>query len=179
LRISPQTKGLGSDTSDSGDTLVTDKEFWCMTKLLITLVFWSFPALAQVDRLVPVQPVRIAEMTALPAISGRDMGTQRLERRDPPGRTLYRWSIAAVVAANAADVASSWSQQEANPVIAGGGAQFGASSMAIKTGFVAASLVIQHVALRHRPDLYKKLSWLNFGTAGVLGGVANYNMRVR
>jgi len=150
-----------------------------MFKLLIILVFLSMSVFAQLTPLLPLQPVNIGEMTAAPAVSRLANGTRMVERRDQPGRTLYRWSIAAVVAANAADVASSWSQQEANPVIAGGGAQFGATSMAIKTGFVAASLVIQHVALRHRPDLYKKLSWLNFGTAGVLGGVANYNMRVR
>ena len=64
-------------------------------------------------------------------------------------------------------------------MVAGGGSQFGVTSVAIKSGFVATSLVIQHIALRHRPDLYKKLAWLNFGTAGVLGGVAGHNMRVR
>ena len=150
-----------------------------MSKLLITLVLLSFPVLAQVTPLLPVGPVNIGDMTAAPAVSRLETGTRTVEGTVLPGRNLYRWSIAAVVAANAADVASSWSKQEANPVIGGGGAQFGASSMAIKTGFVAASLVIQHVALRHRPDLYKKLSWLNFGTAGVLGGVSNYNMRMR
>jgi len=147
-----------------------------MHKLLTTLMFLSVPVFAQVSStLLPAHPAMIGEITASPAISGREAGT----REALPGRHLYRWSIAAVVAANAADVATSWSQQEANPVIARGGAEFGATSMAIKTGFVAASLVIQHVALRHRPDLYRKLAWLNFGTAGVLGGVANYNMRVR
>jgi hypothetical protein len=64
-------------------------------------------------------------------------------------------------------------------VIAGGGVRFGTASVAIKTGFVLGSLVIQHVALSHRPDLYRKLSWLNFASAGVLGGVANYNMGVK
>jgi hypothetical protein len=49
----------------------------------------------------------------------------------------------------------SWSQQEANPLGAGGGAQFGATSIAIKSGVVATFLVIQHIALRHRPDLYE------------------------
>lgn len=35
------------------------------------------------------------------------------------GRTIYRWSIAAVLAANVADAATSWRSQEANPVVAG------------------------------------------------------------
>jgi len=94
-----------------------------------------------------------------------------------PGRSLYRWSMAAVIAANGADAISSWHGQEANPVIGSG--QFGYSSIAIKSGFVGSSLLIQHIILRHRPDLYKKLAWLNFGTAGLLGGVAAHNMQIR
>jgi hypothetical protein len=149
-----------------------------MGKLLISLVFSVLPMLAQANSILPSRPVSIREMAAPPAISGSD-SIVNVERASPPGRTLYRWSIAAALAANAADVASSWSQQEANPVVAGGGSQFGVTSVAIKSGFVATSLVIQHIALRHRPDLYKKLAWLNFGTAGVLGGVAGHNMGVR
>jgi hypothetical protein len=149
-----------------------------MGKLLISLVFSVLPMLAQANSILPSRPVSIREMAAPPAISGSD-SIVNVERASPPGRTLYRWSIAAALAANAADVASSWSQQEANPVVAGGGSQFGVTSVAIKSGFVATSLVIQHIALRHRPDLYKRLAWLNFGTAGVLGGVAGHNMGVR
>ena len=148
-----------------------------MCKILTSLAFFVLPALAQVNSILPSKPVTIGEMAAHPAISASETSAIRLEY--PSGRNLYRWSIAAAIAANVADAASSWSQQEANPLVAGGRAQFGASSVAIKSGFVATSLVIQHIALRHRPDLYKKLAWLNFGTAGVLGGVARYNMGVR
>ena len=95
------------------------------------------------------------------------------------GRTLYGWSIAAVLGANAADAATSWRAQEANRVVAGNGSQFGAASLAIKSGFVGASLLIQHIALRHRPDLYKRMAWMNIITAGALGGVASHNMNVR
>lgn len=150
-----------------------------MRKILISLVFSVLPALAQANSILPSKPVNIGEMTAPPAISGSEAATINLEKAGPPGRTLYRWSIAAALAANVADIASSWSLQEGNPVVAGGGSQFGVTSVAIKSGFVATSLVIQHIALRHRPDLYKKLAWLNFGTAGVLGGVAHYNSGLR
>lgn len=95
------------------------------------------------------------------------------------GRNLYRWSLAAVIAGNAADAASSWKLHEQNPVVAGGGSQFGLTSIAIKSGFVASSLLVQHVVLRHRPDLYKKLAWVNFATGGVFAGVARYNMSLR
>lgn len=149
-----------------------------MSKVLINLAFLVAPVFAQTNPLLPTRPVNIGEMTA-PTVASRFETTRDSIRDRFPGRTLYHWSIATVLAANAADVASSWSQQEANPLLAGGGARFGATSVAIKTGFVATSLVIQHVALRHRPDLYKKLAWLNFATSGVLGGVAKYNMGVR
>jgi hypothetical protein len=143
------------------------------------LAFFVLPGLGQVNSILPSKPVNIREMTVTSEISRPETATANLERAGPAERTRYRWSIAAVIAANAADAASSWSQQEANPAVVRGGAQFGATSIAIKSRFAATSLVIQHIALRHRPDLYKKLAWLNFGTAGVLGGVAHYNMRVR
>jgi len=146
-----------------------------MSKILMSLAFIVLPALAQVNSILPSKPVNIREMAAPSASETAKMNLGA----GMPGRTLYRWSIAAAIAGNAADVASSWHQQEANPLVAGGGAQFGVTSIAIKSGFVATSLVIQHIALRHRPDLYRKLAWLNFGTAGVLGGVAKYNMGLR
>ena len=149
-----------------------------MVKTLISMVLVVFPVLGE-NSLVESKPMMIGTMTAPPAKTGFEAATPDLNRTVTPGRTLYRWSLASVLAANVADVASSWSQQEANPVVSGGGAQFGVTSAAIKTGFVATSLLVQHIALRHRPDLYKKLSWMNFGTAGVLGGVAKYNMGVR
>ena len=87
--------------------------------------------------------------------------------------------MAALIAANGADAISSWRQAEANPVIGGGASAFGYSSLAIKSGFVGSSLLIQHVVLRHRPDLYKKMAWLNFASSAGLGAVAFYNTGLR
>ena len=150
-----------------------------MDKILISLAFFILPMAAQVNPLLPSGPMKIGEMMVPPAASRFDARTANFGQNTTAGRTLYRWSIATVLAANTADVASSWSQQEANPFVAGGGSQFGIRSVAIKTGFVATSLLIQHIALRHRPDLYKKLAWMNFVTSGVLGGVAKSNMDLR
>ena len=94
-------------------------------------------------------------------------------------RTLYRWSVVAVLAANAGDAASSWTKREANPFVAGPNAQYGATSVAIKSGFVGASFVIQHFVLRHHPDMAKRFAWMNFITAGGLGGVIAHNATVR
>jgi hypothetical protein len=97
----------------------------------------------------------------------------------PGANTLYRWSVATVLAANAADVASSWNKREANPFVAQPNAQYGVTSVAIKSGFVGTSLLIQHFMLRRRPDLAKRLGWMNFVTAGALGGVAAHNASLR
>jgi hypothetical protein len=87
--------------------------------------------------------------------------------------------VATVVAASEADAASSWSGREANPVLAGPAAQFGLGSVALKSGLVGGSLLLQHVALHYRPGLYKRLAWMNFATSGVLGGVTAHNVGVR
>src|SRR5689334_13204323 len=110
----------------------------------VVLVLFALPLAAQ-----SVEPSRFVNLGVKPDVTS--------------SRTLYRWSVAAVIGANAADVASSWKGREANPVLAGPGTQFGVTSVAVKSGFVAASLLVQHTVLRHRPDLYKKLSWINFG----------------
>ena len=77
------------------------------------------------------------------------------------------------------DAASSCSGREANPVLAGPAAQFVVGSVALKSGGVRASLPLQHVALHHRPGLYKYLAWVNFATSGVFGWVTAHNVGVR
>ena len=149
-----------------------------MKKLMLGLLL-GFPAIAQVSHVAPTPSVNVDSRIAPAAPGGFDAGLRDATREPIPGKSLYRWSLATVVIANGVDAASSWRNQEANPLVAGSGSQFGFTSIAIKSGFVATSLLIQHVALRHRPDLYKKLGWMNFATAGVLGGVAKYNLGVR
>jgi hypothetical protein len=84
-----------------------------------------------------------------------------------------------MLAGSAADAATGWRAEEANPVVAGTGKQFGAQSVAIKSGLVGTALLIQYIALRHRPDLYRRVAWVNLITAGALGGVAGHNVSVR
>ena len=80
-----------------------------------------------------------------------------------------------MIAANAADVASSWQRPEANPFLAKPGSTFGTGSVAIKAGFAGASLLIEKWALRSNPKLYRKFAWLNIAIAGGLGVTATYN----
>ena len=130
----------------------------------------TFTPTAQAPALAPQLSPQLSKIRA-------DISTRDRERAS--ANALYRWSMVTLLAANAADVASSWRNTEANPVIAAPAAQFGLTSVAIKSGFVGASLVLQHVVLRHRPDAAKRLAWMNFVSSGVLGGVAAHNIRLR
>ena len=147
---------------------------------LLPLILFSFSLAAQVNPALTGIPFGVAENTidAVSTSSGSLLQGSFRENGNA-GRNVYRWSVAAVVAANAADAATSWKAQEANPFVAGTGTQFGAASLAMKSGFVAASLWIQHIVLRHRPDWYKRMAWMNVVTAGVLGQVARHNMSLR
>lgn len=91
----------------------------------------------------------------------------------PNGRRLYRISLIAVGAANAADTFSSWGQAEANPVL---GRTFNGQSALIKAGLVGASFAVERLALRHNPSRYGKFAWLNLAIAGGLGAVAVHNV---
>ena len=148
-----------------------------MKLMLIVLV--ALPLAAQVNQAIPVPSNKIVDLETTPRLPQSNAWRRDLQGGETPGRALYHWSVATVVAGSAADALSSWSGREANPVLAGPGAQFGVGSVALKSGLVGASLLLQHVALHHRPGLYKRLAWMNFATSGVLGGVAAHNAGVR
>ena len=59
------------------------------------------------------------------------------------------------------------------------GSSLECSPAAIKSGLVGVTLLIEYIALRHRPDFYKRIAWMNLITAGALGGVAGHNVSVR
>ena len=145
---------------------------------LLSLMLIAFPVMAQENLPIP-SALQLASIAAPVPDSASKPWMRDLDQASSSNRTLYRWSVATVLAANAADVASSWKNREANPFVAGPTAQFGVTSFAIKSGFVGASLVMQHFVLRHRPDLQKRLAWMNFVTAGALGGVAAHNASLR
>ena len=148
--------------------------------LVFIIGLFVLPLKAQTNRALPEAPLSSTQL-APPAIPPNyyNPALAQSPATVPSGRTLYRWSVAAILAANAADAATSWKTQEANPVIAGPGNQFGVTSVAIKSGFVVTSLLIEHIVLRHRPDLYKRLAWMNLITSGAFGAVATYNVGVR
>lgn len=146
-------------------------------RVILATLFFVLPIVAQSDRTLPPEVSEFGGSLIPPHDNNSILA--RPQVTGLAGRTLYRWSVAAVLAGSVADAASGWRAEEANPVVAGTGKQFGVQSVAIKSGFVGASLLIQYIALRHRPDLYKRLAWMNLITAGALGGIAGHNVSVR
>jgi hypothetical protein len=142
---------------------------------------------------LPIGPCSLMAQTGMPASNVPEMETFAALPPDVPaylasplrsdaksdGQTLYRWSLAAVAAGNAADTFSSWHQPEANPLLAGPGSEFDGRSVLLKSALVGASLVIERWALRENPRLYRTFAWLNFTIASVLGGVVAHNMSLR
>lgn len=100
---------------------------------------------------------------------------------DPsPRGSAYGVSVAALVGASAADLASSWGRPELNPVLTlrGQSPRFGWQSAVVKLGITATTLLVQRTILRRRPDLRKQLTVSNFIAAGAMGGVAIRNQAI-
>ena len=90
-------------------------------------------------------------------------------------KTLARWSRIALVAASAADVASSYGHQELNPFLRSRDGRFGVRGVSIKLGVLGAWMLIQRRIGHEEPTVV----WSNFAASAVLGAVAARNWRVR
>jgi hypothetical protein len=83
-------------------------------KLLSLMILIAFPVMAQQNIAVP-SALQLAN-PAIPAPDSSQAWKRGLDPAPSSNRALYRWSLATVLAANAADVASSWRNREANPI---------------------------------------------------------------
>lgn len=86
-------------------------------------------------------------------------------------RKTYRWSVVALGAATAADMASSFKfshdgQREANSFLASGNGGYGTKGAAIEAGMVGASLLVQHYLVKRHPGLRVPLAITNYAVAG-------------
>ena len=97
----------------------------------------------------------------------------------PRGRRFWLASVAALVAAHAVDVHSSWGQPERNPLLQSGGRRFGGSSVGIKAGIVGAVVAVQCLALRRTPDAHRAFTVANLAGAGAMAGIAARNYATR
>lgn len=95
------------------------------------------------------------------------------------GKKIFKWSVAALLAANAADAASSWGQPEANRLLAGPRGRFDSRGLSIKLGVVGAIVVGEIVLVRHHPQAATRLGFVNFSTAGLTGSIAVHNLGVK
>jgi hypothetical protein len=107
-----------------------------------------------------------------------------LHAQDAPnpaaGRTLWRASIAALTAANAMDVESSWGKHELNSALSNSSGNFGAQGALIKLGLQGSLVGIEYLITRRHPSgkLYRALGFINFGAAAGIAGVAAHNYGV-
>ena len=92
-------------------------------------------------------------------------------------RTVWRISEGLLAGANAADAASSWGKDEANPLLRTG-THFGFGSLAIKLGVIGGGLTAQHFIVRKNPNQVRLYSIANLATAGALSAVAVHNMSI-
>ena len=96
---------------------------------------------------------------------------------------MWRWSLAALIAGNSLDVASTVGQSECNPVLSRG--QFGVRGVTIKGGVALITIVVERRILRngHRYAAidavtgYRALAIANFATEAALSGIAVRNWR--
>ena len=153
----------------------------CFYMRLLTILLFAIPLAAQVNSTASASFFAAgAPIPAAPnATIEPSLRTVAPDRTVPSSRAFYRWSVAILAASSAADVASSWRRPEANPMLATPGSTFGAGSVAIKLGLVGTSYLLERVVLRHRPDLSRRVAWLNFGIAGVQGAVVRHNISLR
>jgi len=93
-----------------------------------------------------------------------------------PLERVWRWSLAAIVAANTADTASSIGAYETNPVL---GRQVGPRFVAVKSGAILGTVGIQYWVLRKHTQAYHPFVYTNFVVAGTLTAISVRNFSVK
>jgi len=105
----------------------------------------------------------------LPAVAAAD--------RPSRWRAVWRVSQALLAGADAADAASSWGKNEANPLVRAG-QRFSYGSLAIKLGALGGGLAAQHYILRKAPEQVPLFASANLAAAAMLAVVAGRNTQV-
>jgi hypothetical protein len=118
------------------------------------------------------------------AIAGdRSIDEPAKPAQNPPGRTLWKWSLAAYTTANALDVASSLGPhygRETNALLTNSTGEFHAGkAIAVKGSVLAVTGIAEYLIIRKWPQLTKAFSIVNFGWAGAESGIAAHNFRLR
>jgi hypothetical protein len=85
--------------------------------------------------------------------------------------------MAALAAASALDMHSSWGKRELNPLLRGPGGRFDTRGVAIKSSIVGTACGFEWLLMRKEPRLGSTFVGVNLGLAAWTGGVAVRNMR--
>ncbi len=91
---------------------------------------------------------------------------------------LLKASVAALLAGNAADTATSWGHYETNSTLAGSDGRFGARAVGIKIGVTGALLVGEYFIVRKHPEREKFFAIANFAVGAELSRQAIKNYEV-
>jgi hypothetical protein len=116
---------------------------------------------------------RFTRVILLVVLGGVLLPARASEVRKP--NRLWKWSLAALAAATAADIASSVGQYELNPVLGRG--RFGGRQIGIKLGIVGGSTLLQSIIVRRHPEYGKGFAYGNLGVGAVTGAVAVSNAK--
>src|ERR1039457_2971915 len=116
-------------------------------------------------------------MLSVGALCAEDSSISVASTTPPPSKTLWRVSLASLAVANAMDLQSSWGKQAANPTLSGSTGTFGGRGALIKLGLQGGLMSVEYCLSRGHPSgkLSRALSAINFGAAGVTGGIAAHN----
>lgn len=119
------------------------------------------------------------KLLLLLALSGYALQAQDVAN-PTPSRTMWRASIAALGAANAIDIESSWGKHELNSTLSNSSGTFGVQGALIKLGLQGSLVGIEYLITRRHPSgkLYRALGFINFGAAAGIAGVAAHNYTI-
>lgn len=123
------------------------------------------------------QPVVLSSTGELPASALRSRRIASVSSHDRSA-TLWKVSIATMLAASAFDAASSMGKSEQNPLLRGSDGTFGTRGVAIKFGLVGASLAPQ-ILFRNRKDLRRLFTLINFGDTAMFTTIGVHNLGVK
>jgi hypothetical protein len=90
-------------------------------------------------------------------------------------------SVGALIAASILDASSSMGKYEQNALLQDPAGKFSSGKgVAIKSGFVAGVVISQIIMMKKRPkeEIYPSATYINFISAGILGGVAIRNFQI-
>ncbi|HXP85248.1 MAG TPA: hypothetical protein VN841_11040 [Bryobacteraceae bacterium] len=99
--------------------------------------------------------------------------------RDQAGYRSWKWSLAAVIASQALDTASSWNMHELNPALADGSGRFEMKAATLKFGAAGALLCAEYVLVKKHPAAARVLAKLNWSSAVVTGAFAAHNYAIK